>query len=328
MKTAALVGCVCVLQWLAWPGCATVRWESQPHKVRVQTTPAGAQVWYQDQSGQHSVGKSPIDLERDVRVGYWEFNPWMWLAAAVSAGAFAGTTTWAVYAPETDDLQQGFAIGLAVVAGLAALVTVPGAILGQVQDGDQVRVEEIHLDVGADLPGHKGAHMQLTLPSEQESISLLLHRTEEPGAFRVPGLIGKLPAERQPPVVAVFDIHDAGGRLGRAELEQLTAHLTACLTEARKARVIPREQLRERLRQEKSESYRTCFEESCQIELGRAVAAEKSLSSTLIRVGKKCALTVNLFDLKTETAEQGASVASGCAVDDLMGAIRQVADKL
>lgn len=91
---------------------------------------------------------------------------------------------------------------------------------------------------------------------------------------------------------------------------------------------MPREQLRQRLQQEKAGAYKACFEESCQIELGRAVAAEKSLSTTLLRVGKKCAVTINLYDLKSETAERGATEEGGCGLDELMVAIKGVAAKL
>jgi len=327
MRTSSALFALCVLLTFGLTGCSSIRWEQETHKVRIQTDPRGAKIWYQDASGQHLVGDSPVDLQQKVRVGYNVFDPWWWAGAVLSAGAFGGSAYWATVAPGSDDVQQGLAIGLAIPTGLAALVFIVGAISGQVTDGDRARVESFSLDVGADKPGYKGSSLKVAFPPEREEVSLLLHRTDE--APKETGvLIGAVAVARRPPVVAVFDIHDASGRLDRKDLDQLTDYLTTCLTEARKARVVPREQLRSRLQQEKAGAYAACFEESCQIELGRAVAAEKSLSTTLLRVGKKCAVTVNLYDLKTETAERGATQEGGCALDDLMVAIKAVAAKL
>ncbi len=331
MRSAPIrLACFFLTFWLA--GCASTRWETETHRVRIATTPPGAKVWYEDDSGQHLVGESPVEIEREVEVGYWDFNPWWWAFAAGSAGAFAGTTYWATVAPGDDDTQEGAAIGLSVTTGIAAFVAILGATMGQVNDGDVQRVDAFSLNVGADKPGYKGSGIRIDFPPKREEVSLLLHRTDDPteaGRFKVAGAIGKLESEQaQPPVVAVFDIHDAVGRLGKKDLDQLTDYLATCLAEAQKARVVPREQLRQRLQQTKAGSYKPCFEESCQIELGKAVAAEKSLSTTLMRIGKKCAVTVNLYDLKSETAERGATQEGGCGLDDLMVSIKGVAAKL
>ena len=52
------------------------------------------------------------------------------------------------------------------------------------------------------------------------------------------------------------------------------------------------------------------------------------MATTLIRVGSKCAVTSNLFDLKTVTAEKGASVNTGCSPDELLDAMKQIAEQL
>jgi hypothetical protein len=69
-------------------------------------------------------------------------------------------------------------------------------------------------------------------------------------------------------------------------------------------------------------------DERCRIELGKALSAEKTLATTLIQVGSKCAVTSNLFDLKTETTEKGASVETGCSPDELLGAMKSIAGQL
>jgi hypothetical protein len=129
-------------------------------------------------------------------------------------------------------------------------------------------------------------------------------------------------------IVAIFDIHDASKKLDQDVLIQLTTYLGTLLTKTGMYKVIPREQIRSRLLDEKKGTYEKCFDESCQIELGKALSAQKSLATTMIQVGNQCAVTANLFDLKTETSEKGASVETGCSSNELLGAIKEIAKQL
>lgn len=130
------------------------------------------------------------------------------------------------------------------------------------------------------------------------------------------------------PIVAVFDLEDESGQIKRNTLNQLTSYLVSKLTQVAGYRVVPRDQLRLRLVQEQNNSYKECYDQSCQIELGKAMAAEKSLATQIIRIGNKCAVTSSLFDLRTETTEQAASADTGCSDEDLMEAMKQIADQL
>jgi hypothetical protein len=126
-------------------------------------------------------------------------------------------------------------------------------------------------------------------------------------------------------VVAVFDVQDPAGQLSERVVDQLTEYLATRVTEALAFRVVPREQVRARLLEQKAASFRPCFHESCQIELGKALAAKKALSTKLLRLGRTCALTSTLYDLKTETAEAAASAKSSCGESDLLAALDRVA---
>lgn len=88
------------------------------------------------------------------------------------------------------------------------------------------------------------------------------------------------------------------------------------------------DQLRKNLLDEKAGSYKECYDERCRIELGKALSAQKTLATTLIQVGSKCAVTSNLFDLKSETTEKGASVETGCSPDELFSAMKSIAGQL
>lgn len=129
-------------------------------------------------------------------------------------------------------------------------------------------------------------------------------------------------------VVAVFDVFDTTGGFGAKLTQQLTSFLTTAMVETGRFQVVPRARLRELLRDEKTDSYKKCYEESCQIELGKAVAARITLSTQLIKVGSKCMVTANIYDLKSETADKGVTVNTGCKDEDLLTALREVVSKI
>ena len=135
------------------------------------------------------------------------------------------------------------------------------------------------------------------------------------------------PARRQE-ILAVFDVQDAAGRFSARKLEQMTDYLAVKMTDIAGYRVVPRDQLRQRLQDQKTSGYKKCFDESCQIELGRAVSAQKSLATKMLRLGSKCAITATLYDLKTETTVAAASVDSDCREDSLMSGLEEIARKL
>jgi hypothetical protein len=150
------------------------------------------------------------------------------------------------------------------------------------------------------------------------------HNKPIPAAAKVPAPVTVGPKQ----IVAVFDVHDASGRIDRAVLIQLTNYLSTAITATGRYKVIPRDQLRARLIQQKTNSYRKCIDETCQIELGKTLSAQKSLATHLLQVGKRCAITANLYDLKSETAEKGAMVNTGCGQDELLDAMHELVEQL
>lgn len=159
-----------------------------------------------------------------------------------------------------------------------------------------------------------------------------LHASKPLAAYaesRAPKEAVAAPAEKKAAsIVAVFDIQDASKKMEKDALEQLTNYLGTLLTQSGAYKVIPQDQLRQNLLDEKKGSYKECFDERCRIELGKALSAEKTLATTLIQVGSKCAVTSNLFDLKTETTEKGASIETGCSPDELLSAMKSIAGQL
>lgn len=134
--------------------------------------------------------------------------------------------------------------------------------------------------------------------------------------------------EAGPPIVAVFDIEDTRPpktRLSERERADLTAFLSAALTEGGAFRVVPPEQLRATLMAKKRESYRRCFDERCQIEIGKEVAAQKTLATRIIQMGKQCAIIGTLYDLRLSASERAATQKGACGRDQLLEGIEALA---
>jgi hypothetical protein len=130
------------------------------------------------------------------------------------------------------------------------------------------------------------------------------------------------------PIVAVFDIEARGVDLPADLLDRLCDYLSTRLTAAGKFQVVPRKQVRERLTGQKQESFRACYDQACQIEIGKELAAQKSLATQVLKLGSRCTVTSTLFDLRKSTTEKAASANGGCSEDLIVAALDQVVDQL
>lgn len=130
------------------------------------------------------------------------------------------------------------------------------------------------------------------------------------------------------PIALVFQIQDMSGQIESNLLLQLTEYLSTQVAQKLDLMVVPRSQVRQKLLVAKKESHRACYERSCQIELGRRLAANMTVSSTLIHVGSRCVLNTTLIDLKTEATIQAASAESTCSPDALLDGVKKVVERL
>jgi tetratricopeptide (TPR) repeat protein len=156
-------------------GCQNAYMEKRIHRVRIETDPPGAQVWYQDQTGQHPLGRGPVTLEREYQVSVHKFNPWWILWTALSAGVTAGGGVWIDRAPGSDDTQEGLAISLILTGGLTFLLSATGLFGSLAFDGDEFPVTSDELMLGAQLDGYTQSSLSIKIPDRQEKISMLLH---------------------------------------------------------------------------------------------------------------------------------------------------------
>lgn len=161
------------------------------------------------------------------------------------------------------------------------------------------------------------------------------HETRGRGASLVAlsllmGLIvsGPSPARAGKPVVAVFDFKARGIKVHKETLVSLTDYLAAQLAGTGAFAVVPRGQIKRRLARQKVASYRRCYDQSCQIAIGRELAAAKSLAPTLMRLGRRCVVTLTLYDLRRAATDRAATVEGGCSEGDFTASVRAAVDKL
>ena len=132
----------------------------------------------------------------------------------------------------------------------------------------------------------------------------------------------------QRPIVAVFDIQTKFIKLPKAKRDMLTDVMAEELAEGGIFQVMPPGDVKRVLLEQSKESYKKCFDEKCQIELGRQLPANKMLTTSIKKIGRKCRVTGSLYDLKKQTTDTTASEKVKCGEEALAEAIEKVAARL
>lgn len=139
------------------------------------------------------------------------------------------------------------------------------------------------------------------------------------------------PGAPEAPVVAVFDLQDmrvGEEKLPPGKLAGLTDFLRTLLAEGRGFKVVAGTDLRRAMLDTKKASYEECYDEACQIEIGKAVSASKLVTTKVIGIGSKCIITSSLFDLRTETTDRAVHHKGSCSEEALLATLEKVAVKL
>jgi antitoxin component YwqK of YwqJK toxin-antitoxin module len=122
-------------------------------------------------------------------------------------------------------------------------------------------------------------------------------------------------------VVAVFDIEFSGVKLKRGAMDGLNDYLFGKVAAVPMFKVVPRSELKKRLVAQKKTSYEACYDQSCQIEIGKELAAQKTLNTKILKLGDECNISVVLYDLRTAATEAAADASGGCTPSALARAI-------
>jgi hypothetical protein len=114
------------------------------------------------------------------------------------------------------------------------------------------------------------------------------------------------------PLLAVMDVQDSDVGLDSAITNNLTEYLRGLLAETGRYVVIDRGRqaaaVTQLVRKEKKESYKACYDRSCQVPLGRSLAADRILITSMMRIGSRVIVKAEIVDLATEASQGGATV--------------------
>lgn len=132
---------------------------------------------------------------------------------------------------------------------------------------------------------------------------------------------------QEQPLVAVFDIEDADSEFPPKVIARLSDLMTVLVAKSG-YQVIPHAQIRARLQESKKVSYKSCYDEICQVEVGKELSAQKRLASKLVKRGGTCTITADLHDLYSKKVEKTASITTGCREIALAMAVERVTDDL
>jgi len=109
--------------------------------------------------------------------------------------------------------------------------------------------------------------------------------------------------EDPPPVVAVMDITQDGVGLNQSSLRRMSEYLLSRITAGGQYMVVPRDQVTQALVKQKVKAQQPCYG-SCHVKLATAVAANKVLHGKFMKVGNRCSLILDLYDIQSETMEK------------------------
>ena len=147
------------------------------------------------------------------------------------------------------------------------------------------------------------------------------------GVFLVVGLIGwgqATSAAANTVPVAVFDIQVIDvPNFESGKMEKFNRLLEQAVSQSGYA-TVPRSDIKSKLQKLKAESFDACYDESCQIEIGKELAAQKSVSATWTQVGGTCQLLVKLYDLRKAYSEFSNTISAACTETGLAKAFEKV----
>jgi hypothetical protein len=129
-------------------------------------------------------------------------------------------------------------------------------------------------------------------------------------------------------VVAVFDVEAKGVPLSPEVLSRLGSYVASRVAGSDGYSVVSEEQIHQQIEARKADSYKDCYDQSCQIEIGKELAAQKSLATSLLKLGSNCVASLTLFDLRTAATERAATVEGGCAEDEVVGSLKSALARL
>jgi hypothetical protein len=298
--------------------CTTVHDVRRTQTLFLHANPDDAAIAEVDGATRNMIGRGDARVTIAYQERVVEVGPASWIALIGGGVTSIAGASAAVWGPTR---ASNIAGGVALTLGFVAL----GASIGALIEGEHfanLHVEQPALATFAiSKPGFLDRTITVSIPHAAPNIDVQL----EPIAVQTAGASEAAKAKN---IVAVFDVEDPTQMFEAAERAQLTEYLVAALAATGRFHVVPRDILRAKLIRYKARSFEACFDTSCQIELGKALAAQQSLATRIIALEDRCILTASLYDLKTETTICGSSVGIGCDARSLFGGLTTLSGEI
>jgi hypothetical protein len=361
-----LNGCGTVLQFaVGWDNEATTR-KSETKSVTVTSAPPGATISRRGGDGNEVLlGNSPLTDTHTIEVEETIEEPstWaIWTGCVVSlvAGTAISVATTDGTSPsssssfdefDSDVSSSSDSDPLVLVGGFLVLGGVVDLIVGIVQEATAPSVKSRAVLAGKQEYQYIGranglpeASSKIMFP-DANATHLVLDPAyiAQQQSFQQPVTTEK-PAEPQTGgvqagagwVVAVMNVEDSNaGERERALDPGLVRNLgdqIRVFIAQRGVHTIDRgaqeKALKDQISSAKSESYKSCYDDSCQVELGKALAASHILRTRVTRFGKRCVLNGELIDLKAEVTMAAASSQGDCGEEGFLNMGEEVAKNL
>lgn len=135
-------------------------------------------------------------------------------------------------------------------------------------------------------------------------------------------------SESNAPVVAVFDVHFERVPFDADLQEGMSAYVAGRLAECGSYRVVPRDRVKALIARQKVASFQDLYERETQVELGRELAAGKSVATLVLRFGGRCVVSSTLFDLRAAITEKAATREGDCSEEAIGRSLRTVTAQL
>lgn len=154
-----------------------------------------------------------------------------------------------------------------------------------------------------------------------------LERAREARALRAEAPMATTVATTTTAVLALLELEPRAG-LGPESAAALTALVHLELLATGRVALVPLERSREALRVASAEGAGACYDDRCQLELGKGLAARALVRPVLQPDGHGCLLALELYELTRETLEWARTERTGCEADALTAAARRLAKAL
>jgi hypothetical protein len=333
------LGCGIALQTAVGWTSPRVDETTEDRRVEIVSEPPGAIVVRTDAGQEAILGTAPLTDRLSAKVSQTVDETRIWGVALGLGVEVAGLITMVALSPKLCEDGGVDAMGMPVnkcspvmIAGVATFgigmfFDLIGIALAAVMPDQVTHTEDLEtprVSYRTELPGYRPAIRELAI-AESEKLTIKL--------FPDDGTIvaKSLRFDRERSVVAVMPVSQSGAKLEEVVSTTVEDQLRVSLSKvglktidrgaqesARQAQVLAL----------KAESYKACYDEACQIELGKALAATHLLRSRLTQLGAHCLLSAELVDLALEVTVNAASAEGQCEPEALLQASRLVATDL